>query len=501
MPDSTSRGIVYPVADDYVKNQSTQSPLVEQIETLAQTADLAIDSGIEEARAGSVVLAADAVNVTSMKPGVYYPISAAAARAMGLPTETAGRLVRHEGYGATPAVIISWIPADGTGNIWSKTFNPSAAWDALFTGWSVGWSTGTRSAAQVLRTADVPDGGGTELPAAYYTFVTSAAASAFGMPRASQGDLLVSHGYNGTNKSQSFYPTGYPAEKWVRVRTNNIWGDWVQQGASGGATGGAPAAKHDIKHNLANRVWGTVEVPSHQVGVALIFDHGTNIFNEEIYPKLRSLGMTATIALNSHMYDPSQPRYEHDNRTSWSDVSRWWDEGGIEIANHGTDHKSTSDTDYDELEYTIAGGLRELEDNLPGVPIVSWVNAAGVGPISDLADYYETLQGQVIHQSHAFATGAITKYGYDFPLNGSPVYGQARKWVDTPAGIASAKTTLASIDGGRGIIFSAHPEIWGIEDNSTVQDILDFLDWLKANDTRYKIMTFAEINMAKKVAA
>ena len=498
MPDSTSRGIVYPVADDYVKNQSTQSPLVEQIETLAQTADLAIDSGIEEARAGSVVLAADAVNVTSMKPGVYYPISAAAARAMGLPTETAGRLVRHEGYGATPAVIISWIPADGTGNIWSKTFNPSSAWDAPFTGWSVGWSTGTRSAAQVLRTADVPDGGGAELPPGYYTFVTPGAASAFEMPRASQGDLLVSHGYNGTNKSQSFYPTDYPAEKWVRVRTNNIWGDWVQQGAPGGATGGGPAAKHDIKRNLANRVWGTVEVPSSKVAVAIIFDHGTNVFNEDVYPQLQSLGMTATISLNSHMYDPSQVRYEHDNRTTWADVQRWWDEGGIEIANHGTDHKTTSATNYAELEYTIAGGLRELEENLPGVPIVSWVNAAGVGPISDLADYYDTLQGQVIHQNHAFATGSITTYGYDFPLDGQPVYGQARIWVDTPTGIANAKTRLASISGGRGIMISAHPEVWDQPGNSTTQEVLDFLQWLKDNDDRYQVMTFAELNMARK---
>lgn len=231
------------------------------------------------------------------------------------------------------------------------------------------------------------------------------------------------------------------------------------------------------------------------VGLALVFDHGTNNFNEVILPMLRERNLPATIALNSQMYDPEQSRYQYDNRTTWETVRGWAEKDGIEIANHGRTHKTIRGEA--ELTHEIVGGLEELRDALPGVLITSWVQHAGVPQITDVAEYSTRSDGRDIWTNHAAATCASLQQRW--PLTGDTGMGLTRFWYDTPTGAVSIRNQILQTPAGWGTIASTHPEVMGQDGKVTAEDYRAFFDWVveQRDAGALDVMTLRELAIAQ----
>jgi len=92
MPETTAGGIQYPVAGDMIKEDSVEARLALILQSLAQTADNAINFAKEEVISGSR-LANDANLDTTLTPGDFYTESDAYADPeRGFPVPRAGRL-------------------------------------------------------------------------------------------------------------------------------------------------------------------------------------------------------------------------------------------------------------------------------------------------------------------------------------------------------------------------------------------------------------------------
>ena len=219
-----------------------------------------------------------------------------------------------------------------------------------------------------------------------------------------------------------------------------------------------------------------------RAAVAFIADHGTNNFNEIIVPLLQETGIRATIALNSQMYDPTMQRYQHDNRTNWTIVKGWHDNLGVEIANHGRTHKDQFTVE--DIKTEIIGGRDELEANLPGVTVDTYVQVGlsgtngflGHNNGTTLASYYTTEAGRIIVDNHALYTGSLPG-GRIFDLDGEPKQGVNSYWIDTgAASITTAKAQIAvAIAQGKGVTIRIHPELLNAPGNTTTAELAEFM--------------------------
>ncbi len=242
-----------------------------------------------------------------------------------------------------------------------------------------------------------------------------------------------------------------------------------------------------------------------RAAVALVVDHGTNNFNEIIVPLLQETGVRATIALNFQMYDPSMQRYQHDNRTNWGIVKSWHDNLGVEIANHGRTHKDQFTVE--DIKTEIIGGRDELEANLPGVKVDTYVQVGLSGTESFLGfnngttieSYYETAAGRIIVDGHALYTGSLPGSRV-FDLDGEPKQGVNSYWIDTgAASIATAKAQIAlAVVQGKGVTIRIHPELLDTAGCTTTAEVSEFLRHLGSLIAAGSIvpMTLREFNLA-----
>ena len=265
-------------------------------------------------------------------------------------------------------------------------------------------------------------------------------------------------------------------------------------------SGGGSYVKNRILEQEMRRFYGIPEL-GNAVPVTVIFDHGTNVFKSDILPALTANNLQATLALNSDMYNPSDPRYAHNTNTTWAEIDAW----PVEKSNHGRTHGNQ--TTFADLEYEIVGGLEELQANLPNSKIYTWTQTgqgAGAwmgfenGATADSWD--ESPAGRLILDNHAVSTGAVmTGKPALYDMNGQVKQGVWGYWLDTPAGIATAKTRIGeAIAQRKGIVLRCHPEVLGNTGNSTAAEVVEFLQWLGAEQTagRVKSLTFGQWSIA-----
>lgn len=316
------------------------------------------------------------------------------------------------------------------------------------------------------------------------------------LPEQRQGSLHVAVTDNGFT---THLYRAFNGSIWFRSQKTlgaNIWNDWVNlSGGSGGSD-----VKHTILEQELKRFYGT-PVLGNAIPVTIIFDHGTNVFKSDILPALTANGLEATLALNSDMYNPADSRYAHNNNTTWSEIDGW----PVEISNHGRTHGNQ--TSASELETEIVGGLNELKSRLPSKTILTWTQTGqGAGAWMGFENgatadsWAASPAGSMILESHAASTGAVmTSKPALYEMNGDIKQGVWGYWLDSPAGIATAKTRIAeAVTQRKGIILRCHPEVLGGSGNSTVAEVKAFLVWLAGEQSagRVKSLKFGQWSIA-----
>lgn len=328
------------------------------------------------------------------------------------------------------------------------------------------------------------------------------------LPELIQGVLTVKATNTGFSM-QEFSP--YNREYFYRRAASNIranpaetaWHPWQKIGAQESPTG---HVRHDLLVEEMRR-YTTVPALGGAAPVALIFDHGTNVFRDGILPKLQGRGLDATLALNSDMYNPAAPRYEHDNDTTWAEIDSW----PVEIANHGRTHGAMSTTA--QLRREIVDGLAELRENLPSKRIFTWVQTGQSGSTTwqgfengaSSETWAASAAGPLIWDHHAASTGAIA-VGVPalYDMTGTPHQGVWGYWIDSPTGITTAKARIGdAIAQRKGIVIRCHPEVLGTAGRSTVAEVTAFLDWLAdAQDSgTVQALTFSAWSLSRTPAS
>lgn len=312
------------------------------------------------------------------------------------------------------------------------------------------------------------------------------------LPEKKQGTLHIAVTDNGFTSQLYRSFNGSIWYRGQRTLGQNIWLDWVNlAGGSGGSNVKHAMLEQELRREYSQPALGNA------VPVTLIFDHGTNVFKSDILPSLTANGLEATLALNSDMYNPADPRYSHNSNTTWSEINGW----PVEISNHGKTHGNQ--TSEAQLEEEIVGGLNALKANLPSKKILTWTQTGqGAGAWMGFENgataesWVASPAGRIILDNHAASTGALTVSKpalYD--MTGEIHQGVWGYWIDSTAGIATAKTRVAeAIAQGKGVIIRCHPEVLGGSGNATVAEVKAFLVWLAAEQTagRVKSLKFGQ---------
>lgn len=278
------------------------------------------------------------------------------------------------------------------------------------------------------------------------------------------------------------------------------WHPWAKFSAISEGGGGSYVKNRMLEQEM-RRFYGVPALGA-AVPVTVIFDHGTNVFKSDILPALTANNLQATLALNSDMYNPADPRSAHNTNTTWTEIDAW----PVEKSNHGRTHGNQ--TTFADLEYEIVGGLEELKANLPNSKIYTWTQTGqGAGAWMGFengatADSWDiSPAGRLIMDNHAVSTGAImTSKPALYDMTGDIPQGVWGYWLDKPAGIATAKTRIGeAVAQKKGIVIRCHPEVLGNTGNSTAAEVVEFLQWLGAEQAaaRIKTLTFGQWSIAK----
>lgn len=318
-----------------------------------------------------------------------------------------------------------------------------------------------------------------------------------------------------------------PGEVWTQRRSGAAWSAWSRVGGDNTATLSAAKTYTDEQIAAIPSPAVTADVGVHQhamrlshlrarvgaprmggkAAVTLICDHGTNNFASIVLPALKAAGLRCTLALNSQMYDSAVYNHAaHENQTTWSQIRGWATTDGIEIANHGRTHKDATGNAAIRLE--IEGGREDLETNLPGVPIDTFVQigTTGTGDKWDgfndaltLDRYWKTYAGRVILDSHALVTGQVPHGGTPtrvYPLDGHPPQGASGYWLDGgQSGIDTAKTKIdEAVTAGRGVILRLHPYLIDWPNQISAAQLTEFFTYLKTRQDagEINVLTYRE---------
>ena len=310
------------------------------------------------------------------------------------------------------------------------------------------------------------------------------------LPEVAQGTLTVKVSAEGftTQTFQAFGSGNY----WTRSQTafgKPEWTKWVNLTDSGDDS----AFEHDLRVARARDRKLPDKVSN--IAVALVLDHGTNTLDAELIPLLRELNMPVTIALNSGMYNPDDVRYKYNDKTSWATIQSWATDPLIEICNHGVTHGNVPDPE--EQKWEVEQSLTDLEKNLPGVPIDSFVCPAGLTNVNDMLGFTQHAGTRAMYAKHAVIVTAVTPQRW--PLAGEPRLGMSRFWAETPAGIAKSKSDILATPRGWGTMVSFHPEVLGQDGKASLDEAKEFIRWLaqQRDEGKITLLTLRDIAFAQ----
>ncbi len=310
------------------------------------------------------------------------------------------------------------------------------------------------------------------------------------LPEVAQGTLTVKVSEEGFS-SQTFQAFG-SGNYWTRSQSvfgKPQWTKWVNVAS--------PPDDTVFEHNLRVARARNRKLPDRvsNIAVALVLDHGTNILEAEFIPLLRELNIPVTIALNSGMYNPDDFRYQYNNKTTWDTIRRWAADPNVEIANHGVTHGNVRDPDKQKWE--VEQSLADLEKNLPGVEIDSFVCPAGLTMVTDMLGFSQNEGTRAMYAKHAVLVTAVTPQRW--PLTGEPRLGMSRFWAETPAGIAKSKSDILATPKGWGTMVSFHPEVLGQNGKASLDEAKEFIRWLaqQRDEGKITLLTLRDIAFAQ----
>ena len=336
----------------------------------------------------------------------------------------------------------------------------------------------------------------------------------------------------GAARIQVWYSWNNPGDVYYRSYQNNAWGSFrsgTNQQQLDGILSEAKTYADQLVDNIPSpSVEADIGVHQHaqrlsrlrqKVGaprlqgrgaVTLICDHGTNNFASRLLPELRTAGLGCTLSLNSQMYDTHA---DENDETTWSQIREWARNDNIEIANHGRTHADVSGNAA--LKFEIEGGRIELEENLPGVEIDTYVQVgtpSSGGQFDGFRDgltheaYWETYAGRIIRDSHALFTGQVPVGQRNdsnpriYPMDGHPKQGASGYWIDRGgSSLDDAKQRIdLAVDQGRGVILRLHPRVIGMTNMITQQEIIDLVQYLKQrqDNDELLVLPFREWSLA-----
>lgn len=205
--------------------------------------------------------------------------------------------------------------------------------------------------------------------------------------------------------------------------------------------------------------------------------------------------MPVTIALNSGMYNPDDVRYQYNNKTTWDTIKEWAADPNVEIANHGVTHGNVPNPD--EQKWEVEQSLADLEKNLPGVEIDSFVCPAGLTNVNDMLGFTQHDGTRAMYAKHAVLVTAVTPQRW--PLTGEPRLGMSRFWAETPAGIAKSKSDILATPNGWGTMVSFHPEVLGQDGKASIDEVKMFIRWLaqQRDEGKITLLTLRDIAFAQ----
>lgn len=157
---------------------------------------------------------------------------------------------------------------------------------------------------------------------------------------------------------------------------------------------------------------------------------------------------------------------------------------GIEIVNHGRDHKNASGPE--NIYNNLIGALGKLRSNMPRVPIDLFSPPGGSGisydghmPSSDTSNWSDTYAGQILMGHHPVATGYFQD-AYYRPLDGVLRDGQNHYSTDGYDLDRSKDLVNRARDWGVGIVMMWHANNIGAGSNMSVSDFTAVLDYVAA---------------------
>lgn len=432
--------------------------------------------------------------------GIWAVTSAATAKSLKLPVESAGALTVVWLAGAgTPYAIQMWEPLT-TGERWVRT-NQSYGWSAWKNRVADVDAKLANNAVRFIAQAATADSDFSKLGKVGQWRVPTAelAASIPGLPEDASQGILTAYSTTGSTTATIRVYQGLDGRVWAQglnVATSSYL-PWSELGAGGAASGGAvPLTARARREQLIQSRGGRIGTGGKGV-VAFRFDHNLRAFEDTILPMLEARGLPASMA---HFVDEMNPNptYSRDDSTgsNWSTVASHFTRG-VEVWSHGWSH--TDAADRKSMYKEIVESRAELEKQVPSADVQGWLQPGlegtkygGLGEVfSQPEKHASTYAGALIEATY----GAHDRSGTTFTPLGSKTFGCL--WIDSAT---SPDATIAAIDQaaslGMGIVIAMHPSQLGKGISSgTFTAILDHIVGLREAG-KLEVLTLAGMSVA-----
>lgn len=214
--------------------------------------------------------------------------------------------------------------------------------------------------------------------------------------------------------------------------------------------------------------------------VSLRFDDYQTIFNHQIYPMLIKRGLPASMVLISR-FNTAQ---RWGKGTTWNDVKKW-NENGIEIWCHGTDHKDYDKAGYKGLYEQVVTSKHEIQSHnikvlgfaQPGTEATTkYIPYNGLTKPSD----FNSQAGILLMQNYGLVESSA--YAPERPLPIHNFYGLNHFTVSDGSGesLADSKKEIDNaIKDKAGVELMCHSGNLGKPGNITLNQFSELLDYIK----------------------
>ncbi len=213
--------------------------------------------------------------------------------------------------------------------------------------------------------------------------------------------------------------------------------------------------------------------------VALRFDDYQNIFGEKIYPLLEARGLPSSMVLISRF----STSHKWGMGTTWDDIKEW-NQNGVEIWSHGTDHNDYNKDGDSGLYSQIVTSKEEIEAQ--DIKVVGWA-LPGVKPSTKNLPYnglkkpedYNSPTGRLLMDTYALTEAYAYKPSRILPMD---VYHGANH-ITVSDGEETLSSSIEAIDvaikNKSGIELMCHAGNLGEPGNMTFEEYETLLDYIK----------------------